>query len=83
MGMLFVAHVLDALSLSSVFFSSFPVVIFYSCVQDECKRLRQSIRCGLTKRLTVVGLLVMLCYMLCSRYLQLVLRRIFVLGVSG
>lgn len=82
MGMLFVAHVLDPLSLLSVFFS-FPVVIFYLCVQDECKRLRQSIRCGLTKRLTVVGLLVMLCYMLCSRYLQLVLRRIFVLGVSG
>lgn len=40
------------------FFPLFSVVIIYSFLQDECKRLRQSIKCGLIKRFTVVGLLI-------------------------
>lgn len=37
------------------------------CVQDECKRLRQSIKYGFSKRLTVVSVILcqLPCHMLC------------------
>jgi hypothetical protein len=45
------------------------VLMFILCFQDECKRLRQSIKCGLIKWLTVVSLTVMFPAMSQSRNL--------------